>query len=152
MLTLYGPDGDSNHQPSHCLLNRLFRRTSKKTSTLRVTGLCVLRIHRWPVNSPHIWPVTQKMFPFDDVIMRLTHLYDWSSSREATWRLRVKSTGMLHNKAKYKPNRVHISWVILYNYNSVSGPLARWWSLLVTEFKPINSIKAFIQSENSGPS
>ena len=26
-------------------------------------------IHRWPVNSPHKWPVTQKMFPFDDVIM-----------------------------------------------------------------------------------
>ena len=21
-------------------------------------------IHRWPVNSPHKWPVTQKMFPF----------------------------------------------------------------------------------------
>ena len=26
-------------------------------------------IHRWPVNSPHKWPVTPKMFPFDDVIM-----------------------------------------------------------------------------------
>ena len=27
-------------------------------------------IHRWPVNSPHKWPLTRKMFPFDDVIMR----------------------------------------------------------------------------------
>ena len=26
-------------------------------------------IHRSPVNSPHKWPVTRKMFPFDDVIM-----------------------------------------------------------------------------------
>ena len=26
-------------------------------------------IHRWPVNSPHKWPVTQKMFPFDDVFI-----------------------------------------------------------------------------------
>ena len=26
-------------------------------------------IHRSPVNSPHKWPVTWKMFPFDDVIM-----------------------------------------------------------------------------------
>ena len=26
--------------------------------------------HRWPVNSPHKWPVTRKMFPFDDVIMK----------------------------------------------------------------------------------
>ena len=27
-------------------------------------------IHWWPVNSPHKCPVTWKMFPFDDVIMR----------------------------------------------------------------------------------
>ena len=26
-------------------------------------------IHRRPVNSPHKWPVTRKIFPFDDVIM-----------------------------------------------------------------------------------
>ena len=26
-------------------------------------------IHRGPVNSPHKWPVTLKMLPFDDVIM-----------------------------------------------------------------------------------
>ena len=31
--------GVSNHQPHDCLLNRLFRRKSKKTSKLRVTGL-----------------------------------------------------------------------------------------------------------------
>ena len=34
-------DGVSNHQPHDCLLNRLFRRRPKKTSKLRVTGLCV---------------------------------------------------------------------------------------------------------------
>ena len=27
-------------------------------------------IHRWPMNSPPIGPVTRTMFPFDDVIMR----------------------------------------------------------------------------------
>ena len=26
-------------------------------------------IHRWPVSSPHKWPATRRMFPFDDVIM-----------------------------------------------------------------------------------
>ena len=35
-----GHDGLSNHQPSHCLLNRLLRHRSKNTSKLRVTGLC----------------------------------------------------------------------------------------------------------------
>ena len=36
-----GRDSVSNHQPQDCLLNRLFRCRSKKTSKLRVTGLCV---------------------------------------------------------------------------------------------------------------
>ena len=35
-----GHDSVSDHQPHVCLLNRLFRRRSKKTSKLRVTGLC----------------------------------------------------------------------------------------------------------------
>ena len=61
-------DGVSNHQPHGCLLNRLFRRRSKKTSKLRVTGLCVGN-SPGPGNSPHKGPVTRKMFPFDDVIM-----------------------------------------------------------------------------------
>ena len=34
-----GHDGVLNHQPHHCLFNRLFRHRSKKTSKLGVTGL-----------------------------------------------------------------------------------------------------------------
>ena len=59
-------DGVSNHQPRGCLLDRLFRRRSKKTSKLRVTGLCVGKSP-----GPHKGPVTRKMFPFDDVIMKI---------------------------------------------------------------------------------
>ena len=36
-----GCDSVSNHQPHHCLFNRLFGCRSKKTSKLSVTGLCV---------------------------------------------------------------------------------------------------------------
>ena len=61
-----GRDNVSNHQHHDCWLNRSFRRESKKTSKLRVTGLCAV-IHMWPVISPHKWPVTRKMFSFDDV-------------------------------------------------------------------------------------
>ena len=64
----YDHDSISNHQPHGCLFNRLFRRRSKKTSKLRVTGLCVGNSPGM-VNSPHKGPVTRKMFPFDDVIM-----------------------------------------------------------------------------------
>ena len=31
-------------------------------------------IYRWPVNPPHKWPVTRKMFPFDDVIMSVQYM------------------------------------------------------------------------------
>ena len=62
-------DGVSNHQLHDYLLNRLFGRRSKKASKPRVTVLCVGN-SPGPVNSPHKGPVTRKMFPFDDVIMR----------------------------------------------------------------------------------
>ena len=36
--------------------------------------------NRGPVNSPHKWPVTRKMFQFDDIIMvrRNWYMYDQS--------------------------------------------------------------------------
>ena len=49
----------SNHQSLDCLLNRFFRRRSKKTLKLHVTGLSE-GIHRRPVDSPHKGPVTRK--------------------------------------------------------------------------------------------
>ena len=76
-----GRDGVSNHQPHDCLLNRFFRRTDQgqHQSFAPLAFLC--GIHRWPVKSPHKWPVTRKMFPFDHVIMvyRLNQLVDVAS-------------------------------------------------------------------------
>ena len=66
--------GVSNHQPHGCLLNRLFRRRSKKTLKLRVTGLCVGN-SPGPVNSPHKGPVTGKC----------VHLITSSWDRLAHW-------------------------------------------------------------------
>ena len=62
-----GDYGVSNHQPHECLLNRLFRCRSKKTSSASLAF--VWGIHRWPVNFPHKRPVTRRMFPFHDVIL-----------------------------------------------------------------------------------
>ena len=76
-------DGVSNHQPHGCLLNRLFRRRSKKTSKLRVTGLCAGN-SPGPVNPPHKGPVTRKMLPFDDVIMRWYHTWQNTTVRWGT--------------------------------------------------------------------
>ena len=79
-------DGVSNQQHNECLLNRSFRRRSKKTSKLRVTGL-VRGIHRWRGNSPHKGSVTWKMFPFYDVIMciRLVQIIHVKHSQFQWW-------------------------------------------------------------------
>ena len=59
----------SNHQPHDCLLNHLFRCRSKKKHQSSTSLAFVRGIHWWPVNSPHKWPITQQMFPLDDVVM-----------------------------------------------------------------------------------
>ena len=96
-------DGVSNHQPNGCLLNRLFRRRSKKPSKLRVTGLCVGN-SPGPVNSPHKGPVTRKMFPFDDVIMVIPASNDGGCISEQAY--------ITINRTKWYCSRICIELVI----------------------------------------
>ena len=64
-----------NHQPHDCLLNRLFRRRSKKTSKLRVTGLCA-------GNSPMTGEFpAQRASNAENVPIRWRH-HDFSKRRE----------------------------------------------------------------------
>ena len=58
-----GHDSISNHQPHDCS-DADQRKHQSSVSLAFVWG-----IHRGPINSPHKWPVTWKMFPFDDVIL-----------------------------------------------------------------------------------
>ena len=60
--------GVSCHRRLDWLIKPLFRRRSKKISKLRITGLCE---ENPPGNSDSSrkGPVTQKMFPFDGVVM-----------------------------------------------------------------------------------
>ena len=45
-------------------------------------SLAFLRgIQQSPVNSPHKWPVTRKMFPFDDIIMIIWFIYPYFSDK-----------------------------------------------------------------------
>ena len=74
-------------------------------------------IHRWPVNSPHKWPVTRKMFPFDDVIMRCTHalMCLWLLVRVAynnTFQGYFIGTGETHHCLQYQW-RIPEMWVII---------------------------------------
>ena len=67
-------DGVSNHKPYDCLLNRLFRCRSKKTSKLRVTGLCEENL---PVTSE--FP-SQRASNAENVSIWWRH-HEWLNSR-----------------------------------------------------------------------
>ena len=84
-------DGVSNHRRYDCLLNCLFRRKSKKTSKLRITGF-VRGIHRSPVNSPHQGPVMRIGF----------HLMSssWMDHSESRGRFIIKM--LSHQNRNYK--------------------------------------------------
>ena len=53
-------------------------------------------IHRGPVNSPHKWPVTRKMFPFDNVIMSV-----WPSIKPAFLWSKVTTLWMITSRTFY---------------------------------------------------
>ena len=63
-----GDDSVSNHQPQS-VYSTVYSGADQSKHQSSASLAFVWGIHRGPVNSPHKWPVTRKMFPFDDVIM-----------------------------------------------------------------------------------
>ena len=64
VVTSHGRQGVSNHRHLYCLLNNLYRLTSKKTSKLRIIGPLI-------GESTSAWgAVMRKGFPYHDVIIR----------------------------------------------------------------------------------
>ena len=93
-----GRDSVSNHQPHDCLLNRLFRRRSKKTSKLRVTGLGV-------GNSPGTGEFSaQRASNAENVSILWRHHVDYFCiiTRGARWsNLKLWYLSMFHECAHY---------------------------------------------------
>ena len=112
-------------------------------------------IHRGPVNSPHKWLVTRKMFPFDDVIMDESPLgnNELKRSNRHIHSTRIKSVGNNHvssNPTKDPPYSVYsVFWrrhhvlggfIILTNvytpkHYSIVGPWGRLIRLWRTSHK-----------------
>ena len=64
-----GYNGVSYHQP-HDVYSTVYSSAGQKKHQSSASLAFVWGIHRWPVNSPHKWPVTRIKVPFDDVMMR----------------------------------------------------------------------------------
>ena len=80
------------------------RKHQSSTSLAFVQG-----IHPWPVNSPHKWPVTRKMIPFDDVIMYwLSGMYFYMNKQlRVMMQLIVLRHGMISNNTY----QLHIHYI-----------------------------------------
>ena len=84
-------------------------------------------IHRGPVNSPHKWPVTRKMFPFDDVIMMVYGLA-WRSvntpTRVLLWCLSWvrQKRSKRQNKNQVSAQNVRRDGTNIYHFNHIMKP------------------------------
>ena len=95
-----GRDGVPNHQPHNCLLNGLFRRKSKKTSRLRVTGLCA---GKSPVTGE--FPA-QMASNAENVSVWWRHMMCWS------WLFIFSSIIQFRFKSQFH-------WSIIYEFQSI---------------------------------
>ena len=72
-------------------------------------------IHRWPVNSPHKWPVTPKMFPFDGVIRNQSkqpHSKTATTRRATQSAITTRTVTLLWSKRPHCfGQNGHIGWV-----------------------------------------
>ena len=73
-----GRDSVSNHQILVIVYSTEYLDADQRKHQSSVSLAFVRGLQRWPVNSPHKWPVTRKMFPFDDIIMNAMRVNCWA--------------------------------------------------------------------------
>ena len=79
-------------------------------------------IHRGPVNSPRKWPVTRKMFPFDDVIMiniEIPNRFIWD------WDVTEERNSLFSHDDVIKWKHFPRNWPFARIFETLSGPLWR---------------------------
>ena len=76
----------------------------------------VWEIHRWPMNFPHKWPVTRKIFPFDDVIMHWKCCdFDQDVTTVITGHLQMDCNSSDCDGCDFLIKKVTCAWVIFWN-------------------------------------
>ena len=110
----------SKHQPHDCLLNRLFRRRSKKTLKLRVTGLCA-------GNSPGTGKFPAQMGSNTENVSIWWRHHAWSLCTVtcASWLLKSRPTRLFFND-------LLILILILY----ITGPSRHEWKFTCDRLIP----------------
>ena len=85
-------------------------------------------IHRRPVNSPHRWPVTRKLFPFDDVIMIIATNYMGATAaprpsdslRAGDVHMLVRQVSIISGKASINQCQIIVNYVSIVSVNGLA--------------------------------
>ena len=103
----------------------------------------LLRIRRSPVNSPHKWSVTRKMFPFDYVIMLTFVSILQNEERFTQWQTYIiKIDNVTTN---LQSNIYHFQYSTSHNYNFIK--YLQWYFPLNTEnYYPYDFFRPFFTS------
>ena len=113
-------------------------------------SLAVVRgIHQRPLDSPHKGPVTQKMFPFDDIIMVLNR---WPSLLTCMYIYIYIYIYIYHNSYVYQKHVfISIIFTDLIDFNNFHTHLVRFKTKLLicisTFTNGILAVSLFIESE-----
>ena len=89
----------------------------------------VREIHREPVNFPHKWPVTRKMFPFDDVIMAMTpftvecFISQILSTKVLFCNIKMRVQQFFRGIPHVIPNQRHTYSILLMHTPKINAPL-----------------------------
>ena len=75
-----GRDGVSNHQPHDCF-STIYSGANQRKHQISASRAFMRGIHWSPVNSAYKWPITRRLFPFDDVIVTC----DWAVTCQINW-------------------------------------------------------------------
>ena len=124
-----GRDGVSNHQPHDCLLNRPFRRRSKKTSKLRVNDLCA-------GNSPVTGEFpAQRASNAENVSISWRHHVYWWLEVSLGMSFRCVRTAYTHLRTavkslrlRFKNHRNYVNSLMVTEFNKTLI-LSKWWIL-----------------------
>ena len=136
------------------VLSTVYSDADKKTSKLCVTGLCAGK-SPGPVNSPHKWPVTRKIFSFDDVIMylsyhqqRLPEIKAWASTLSHIKDFLAKLTLLIpphwHDTGSWNPSSSKIITYLFYIVNIMDADVLATQPafMIMTMLNRINSVLA----------
>ena len=114
-----GRAGVSNDQPHDCIFNRLFRCRSKKTSKLRVTGICV-------GNSPVTGEFPAQMASNAENVSIWWHHHGNTTRKFPVWHVQPLSFALSFVSACFVKIHIHtftLSVILLFTNNEIKEPI-----------------------------